>query len=57
MRKKILIGLLLLIPLFVSAKDITKDSYKYNVHQLDNFTGKPSDINILLNKLKGIQYV
>lgn len=34
---------------FDNVKDITKDSYKYNVHQLDNFTGKPSDINILLN--------
>ena len=34
---------------FDNIKDITKESYKYNVHQLDNFTGKPSDINILLN--------
>jgi len=28
---------------------INKDSFKYNVHQLDNFTGKASDINLLLN--------
>ena len=28
---------------------VTKDSFKYNVHQLDNFTGKASDINLALN--------
>ena len=29
--------------------NINKDSFKYNVHQLDNFTGKASDINLILN--------